>query len=219
MNGELQRAGTDEDIEIASPTGETYRTFQDAFTVFNDELFGGALRDCMITLQRRRATLGYFSAQRFGHRRGTEILDEIALNPATFEGRTDREIASTLVHEMVHEWQVHFGRPSRGRYHNKQWAAKMVEIGLIPSHTGEPGGKQTGQSMTHYIAEGGQFDRVWSVLAEVGFKFDYQDRRTNEPGKPPRNLKVRYACPSCAAAAWGKPELRILCIDCGQQMR
>jgi hypothetical protein len=61
----------------------------------------------------------------------------IQIDEAVFGG-----VLSTLVHEQAHLWQHHFGKPGRGRYHNREWAAKMVEIGLIPSATGEPGGKQ-----------------------------------------------------------------------------
>lgn len=36
---------------------------------------------------------------------------------------------STLVQEMVHLWQHHFGKPGRRRYLNKQWADKMDSLG------------------------------------------------------------------------------------------
>ena len=52
--------------------------------------------------------------------------------------------------------QTH-GTPPRRSYHDRQWAAKMKEIGLQPSTTGEPGGKETGQTVTHYIVKGGAF--------------------------------------------------------------
>ena len=32
---------------------------------------------------------------------------------------------------MCHQWQQHFGKPSRNGYHNKQWADKMESVGLI----------------------------------------------------------------------------------------
>jgi hypothetical protein len=56
---------------------------------------------------------------------------------------------------MVHQEQKHFGKPSRNGYHNKQWSRWMERIGLVPSATGAPGGKRTGQRMTHYIIRGG----------------------------------------------------------------
>jgi predicted SprT family Zn-dependent metalloprotease len=169
-------------------------------------------------MQRSKRSRGLFASERFGHRqRDTEIVDEIALNPATFLGRTDREIVSTLVHEMVHQWQHHFGKPSRRSYHNKQWAAKMIELGLIPSHTGKPGGKQTGQSVSHCIEENGLYDTKWQTLAASGFTLNYQDRQAIDAGKI-QNVKVRYACPVCSIHVWGKPDLRLVCEDCNERM-
>ena len=96
------------------------------------------------------------------------MTDEIALNPAHFAGRTPAEMLSTLVHEMAHLWQHHFGKPSRSGYHNKEWAAKMREIGLIPTDTGQPGGKDTGQKVTHNIEEGGRFDQACTAFLATG---------------------------------------------------
>ena len=169
-------------------------------------------------MQRSRRSRGFFASERFGHRqRDTEIVDEIALNPATFLGRTDREIVSTLVHEMVHQWQYRLGKPSRRGYHNKQWAAKMNELGLIPSHTSEPGRKDTRQSVSHYIEENGLYDTKWKTLAESDFTLNYQDRITMKQGTV-QNNKVRYACPVCSIHVWGKPELRIICEHCNERM-
>jgi hypothetical protein len=207
-----------DDFEFLSPTEEAYQGFYIAYDFFNNAMFRPVLPDCLITMQRSKRSRGYFVGERFGHRRGTEIVDEIALNPRTFIDRTDREIISTLVHEMVHLWQFHYGKPGRRGYHNKQWAAKMNEVGLVPSHTGEPGGKQTGQSMSHYIQDDGLYDTKWNELAGTGYVLEYQDRIGVRPINP-RAIKVRYACPLCSIHVWGKPELRILCAECNEQMR
>ena len=69
---------------------------------------------------------------------------------------------------MAHQWQRHHGKPSRTGYHNKEWAAKMIEVGLVPSSTGEIGGKQVGQHMTHYIADGGAFAQACADLLKGG---------------------------------------------------
>lgn len=39
----------------------------------------------------------------------------------------------------------------------KEWADKMQSIGLIPSSSGEPGGKRTGDKMADFPAEDGKF--------------------------------------------------------------
>src|SRR5438045_1933581 len=71
-----------------APTQETYESFHEAFRLYNIELFGGMLPDCLITLQRRKRTNGYFCLQRFVNKSGT-LTDEIALNPMYFAERTD----------------------------------------------------------------------------------------------------------------------------------
>lgn len=97
-------------------------------------------------------------------RAGKKVVHEISINP-DFMNREDRDWHSTLVHEMCHLWQEDFGRPSRGGYHNSQWADKMIQVGLMPSDTGEAGGKRTGQSITHYIIPGGKFEQVFNTLS------------------------------------------------------
>ena len=58
-------------------------------------------------------------------------------------------------------------KPPSGRYHDRQWAGKMKDIGLQP---GEPGGKETGQSVSHYIIAGGAYAKAFAKLAATGFQ-------------------------------------------------
>ena len=69
--------------------------------------------------------------------------------------------------------QAHFGSPSRNGYHNREWAGLMERVGLVPSDTGAPGWKRTGQRMTHYVAEDGPFARAFAAR---DFKVPYFDR-------------------------------------------
>ena len=148
-------------------TPAEYRAFQQAYDFFNRELFGGSLPHVLVTLQRHAKARGYFSPERFSARHEAHATaHELAMNPDTFTGRTDEEILSTLAHEMAHVWQQAHGQPPRRSYHDRQWAAKMKEIGLQPSTTGEPGGKETGQSVTHYIARGGPYARAYAKLKD-----------------------------------------------------
>ncbi len=135
-------------------TLDTYNELQIAYDFFNAQLFDNALPSCLITLQREKRTLGYYSWNRFVNAQGEQI-DELAMNPSYFGVRTIAETLSTLCHEQVHTFQFHFGTPSRNGYHNKEWANKMEEIGLVPSNTGQIGGKRTGQQMTHRILKKG----------------------------------------------------------------
>lgn len=82
----------------------------------------------------------------------------------------------TVVHEMVHFWQHHHGNPGRGRYHNNEGADKMEAVGLMPSSTGQPGGKRTGDSVADYPIEGGRFLAVCAELLTQDFRISWYGR-------------------------------------------
>ena len=144
---------SDTNTQSIKPTRETYDPLQQAYENLNRSLFEGELPNCLITLQRSKKSYGYFCGDRFGRADGT-LTDEIALNPSHFRDRPQEEVLATLAHEMVHLWQHHFGKPGRGRYHNKEWAEKMRSIGLQPTSTGKDDGAETGDVMGH-IDRGG----------------------------------------------------------------
>ena len=54
----------------------------------------------------------------------------------------------------------------------------MEDVGLMPSNTGRPGGKKTGQQMTHYIIRGGRFQKAVYDLLKNGFSISWYDRWT-----------------------------------------
>ncbi len=157
------------------PTREIYDELQNAYDHFNGELFRGELPLCLITLQREKRTYGYFCRDRFVNRGGT-MTDEIAMNPSYFGVRSIKATLSTLVHEMVHQWQYHHGKPGRRGYHNREWAERMERVGLIPSHTGQEGGNRVGERMSHYVQPGGPFDTACDALLTRDFVLSWLDR-------------------------------------------
>ncbi|WP_099609467.1 SprT-like domain-containing protein [Vibrio coralliilyticus] len=232
------------------PTHDTYEELQEAYDYFNNHLFGDELPPCLITLQREKRTYGYFSAGRFVSREG-ETTDEIALNPAYFAVCPPEEVMQTLVHEMVHLWQYHFGKPGRGGYHNKEWAEKMEKIGLMPSSTGKEGGAKTGDKMADYIIVGGMFEQFCEQLYSGNFKISWADKfparekikeaiesgtveeikdeladwgvQIDDEGElilmsETKQTRIKFACPQCSSAAWGKPSLHLICGDCNITM-
>lgn len=206
-----------------NPTQKNYHYFQTAYDYFNKDLFHNKLPPCLITMQRRKGAYGYFHSEKWINAesktktKSQGFTDELALNPAHFANRSAPETLSTLVHEMVHVWQSHHGKPSRTGYHNKEWAQKMIEVGLHPSDTGKQGGKQTGQSMSHYIIEGGLFDKLCKKLIDTDtFLIPYLDRP--ESGEKTRKKKAasktKYTCPQCDLNAWAKPDVILICGSC-----
>src|SRR6266436_5431259 len=185
-----------------NPTGAIYNDLVCAYDFFNELLFDNQLPRCLITMQRKNKTYGYFSRERFISRDEQDITDEIALNPAHFRERTDEQILSTLVHEMVHLWQFHLGKPSRGGYHNREWAERMKALGLMPSDTGEPGGRQTGQRVSHYIVPEGAFAVACGELLSLGVDIRYVEKTVVARNVAKKAAsKTKYTCPSCGLNA------------------
>jgi hypothetical protein len=194
-------------------TEREYSSLQHAYDFFNRDLFNGTLPQLLVTLQRRANSRGYFSPDRFQSRTGSSGTHELALNPNTFPGRTDEDILSTLVHEMVHHQQHLHGHPGRPGYHNKEFAALMSQIGLHTSSTGYPGGKTTGQGMSHYILAGGPFQTACHKLLATGWTLNWESLGdTNSHKKSPS--KAKFTCPDCGLNMWGIPTGRIKCDLC-----
>jgi predicted SprT family Zn-dependent metalloprotease len=211
-----KRASTKNKNKI-EPTPQSYTPLHRAAVLFNDQLFDGTLPPCLVTLQRSRRAFGFFAGRRFKSTKGALVIDEIALNPEHFAERGAKKVMSTLGHELTHQWQHHFGKPSRSGYHNKEWAEKMRSIGLIPSDTGRRGGKPTGQQMTHYIEKGGRFDRAADELIAKGFVLAFVERNSKAPNSvalKKRLSKTRYSCPACELNAWAKPNVHLVCGAC-----
>ena len=219
-----------------TPTEQQYTALNQAFQYFNQVLFEGKLPGCFLVFSRKRNAHGYMAASQW--RRVNEddhTTHEIALTRITLY-REPIKVFSTLVHEQAHLWQIVFGSPSRSGYHNKEWADKMEEIGLMPSDTGQPGGKKTGQHMTHYIIPGGKYEQAFEKMPQecllpfTSWEGDLMKSllatpTPSAPGQPspppsampaPAKNKTKYACPGCKVNVWGKPNLKIICGSCNE---
>lgn len=206
-------------VMASSPTAAQFAAFQALYDYFNAALFGGVLRPVLLNFSRHANSYGFFAPDRWDDGAAV-VTHEISLNPSHLKERDARAVVSTLVHEMAHCWQQDRGKPSRRGYHNEQWAAKMEEIGLVPSTTAAPGGERTGYRVSHYIDEGGAFARAFAAMpGEILLPWLCWEPTTAGGKKKPRPVsKLKYTCPGCAANAWGKPGLALMCGDCDEAM-
>lgn len=210
------------------PTEAAYAELQLAYDHFNRALFADQLPPCLLTIERKKRTYGYFSSNRFEHAVSGAKTDQITLNPEYFRGDSVLEVMQTVVHEMCHLWQYHFGKPGRARYHNKEWGTKMKSIGLMPSSTGKPGGKEVGDCMADYPIEGGAFLSATDDLVRGRkFKISWLDSAGialaededgageggGDTGAETKQTRQRFQCP-CGQKAWGKKSLQVVCKKC-----
>jgi predicted SprT family Zn-dependent metalloprotease len=181
------------------PNDELYAPIKAAFQVFNRIFFDGQLPTPIFTASsHHKRSRGYFKAKSWVRDGDSRYrADVINLNPLYFldEHGGNREALQTIMHEICHLWQEHFGKPPRSGYHNREFAAKMKLIGLQPSNTGRPGGKEVGQRMSDYIIAGSPFERAVYALLERGFDIPWSELAGVEGKKPP--TRITYRCVHC----------------------
>jgi len=230
-------------MNSTDPTNDQFAAYRAMWAYFNTTLFGGTLGHIFLNFSRLARSLGFFSPERWRNA-GNQTTHEISLNPDHLTHGNAKDSASTLVHEMAHLWRWEQGmqpgsKPPRSGYHDTKWADKMVEIGLMPSDTGKPGGKRTGYRMGHYIIPGGAFERAFDAMpAECQLPWTAVDRDRDNDGddgesvegvaKPDeadeakktaaRKVKVKYSCPDCELNVWGKPGLNLHCNECDEDL-
>lgn len=198
---------------------DVYTELRQLYDACNTALFADRLPPCMLVLRAHRRAYGFFQPACWGPfhtERGGE-LDTLALNPAAFHDRTEEEVVSTLVHEMCHLWQEHYGEhPAKKGYHNAEWGQRMLTLGLYPSATGQPGGKRTGLRVSHYILDPGAFHTAYLALvtATAGPLLSWQEIPRLEPVKE-QPKKVKHTCPTCGEVkAWAVMGTPLCCGSC-----
>ena len=157
------------------PTLDFYTYLQTAFDFFNESLFNNKLSPVMFTITRKKRVCGYFRNNAWVAENGDEA-HEIAVNPAYFITASPLEIYQTLCHEMCHQAIFEFGKPSRGGYHNLEWANMMIDIGLM--QVAKDGGI-TGQSVDDKPIPGGKFEQCCIEFFLAGYKLALVDKQYN----------------------------------------
>jgi predicted SprT family Zn-dependent metalloprotease len=198
---------------------DLYGELRTLYDACNAQFFANKLPPVMILLRPRRGTFGYFQKACWGHMpMSTESfingqsVHAIALNSTLLPRAGEEEIVSTLVHEMCHLWQECFGeRKPPKPYHNREWAAKMVSLGLMPSSTGQPGGKQLGKSISEYRLVGGLFSRWYDVQAKPLLSWGEVPQLVPAKQVPKR---LKYVCLLCDQKAWADLGASLLCGHC-----
>lgn len=199
------------------PTETQFGNYQALFDYFNEKLFAGSLPEIILNFSRKTNAAGFFAPDRWSSQDGKIKTHEISINPSYMGTVTFERLCSTLVHEQAHLWQQTFGKPTRNGYHNKEWGDKMESIGLMPSDTGEEGGKRTGQRVTHYILENGQFKHAFANMPKkisLPWVAAVEGIPRKRSGKKKKTSKIKYTCPGCGMNVWGKPGLKVYCKPC-----
>jgi hypothetical protein len=111
-------------------------------------------------------------------------------------------VVETLLHELVHVWQHHFGVP--GRIHNAQWHAEAQRVGLVTR--GPTGLTWSGDGFLADYAE------LAPCLDRIPFR--RREGRARKPGK-----LAKWVCLCGFGVRVAVPHFDATCNLCGQRFR
>lgn len=127
--------------------------------------------------------------------------------------RKFEELCGTLLHEMVHLWNLQNGVQDTSRggtYHNKKFKEVAEQHGLIIEQH-----PKYGWTLTKLNEETKQFI---DSLGDTGFGI-YRDSAAKIKTKKTSSQSSRkYVCPCCGLIIRATKEVRVQCMDCEMEM-
>ena len=205
-------------------TSRTAGYLEKIFRAINTDWFGGELEEPIITIQSTPIAYGHVTVNKIWKRKG-EQRHELNLGAETLE-RPIEEITATIMHEMVHLYNLAHGVQdcSRGNtYHNKKFKEEVERRGLVISHhpTYEWTLTEPSEALIDYIIAQGwtevQMNRGgdWTPPPSSGGKAGNSGTGGNtEPPKPKRSSTRKYICPCCKNSVRATKAVNLICGDC-----
>lgn len=195
--------------DLQAPLKELHRLFDKA----NAELYGNQLPGVVITIQSRGKTnsLGWFTVNPAWVVGDESELHEINLSSESMK-RSFEEIATTLLHEMIH-LHCHINGikdTSRGNtYHNKRFKQQAELHGMEYIHDGPD--QKIGYSAVTLTDETVKQIDTWGIDKDV-FQLARKDF-SGSPAKKKTNI-IKWYCPSCNdTVRSSKASVKIMCVN------
>lgn len=144
--------------------------------------------------------------RRYGHfrygRNGFGLIDEIGIDEDHVRHSPYWRVCGTLLHELLHSWQEHHGRPSCRNYHNKQFQRKAFSFGLKIDERG----------FTEYLPGDTPF---FLLLKKHGISTpDIPCPQQHIVSRVGSKLKL-FQCPCGVKVRVGRSFFNARCLDCG----
>lgn len=211
-------------------TSRTAGYLEKIFRALNADWFGGELEEPIITIQSTPRAYGHVTVGKVWYRKD-QARHELNLGAETLT-RPIEEVVATIMHEMVHLYNIAHGVQdcSRGNtYHNKKFKEEAERRGLIIEHHQTYGWTITSPSdkLMEYI-----LDMGWSEISMnrgfgwtpppstggAGGKSGNGGAPVTGPTGPKKSSTRKLQCPCCGNSVRATKAVRIMCMDCNEQM-
>lgn len=195
------------------------------YSHLNADFFDGALPVPIITVQSKPGTYGHCSVAKVWKRKDGETYElNIAAEVLNYP---IEETLDTMIHEMVHLYCRENGikEVSRGgKYHNGRFKAEAEKRGLECFQTGQYGwNTRPSDALVEYA-----LSKDWNeirigrsspppFIRTSGTGTAHTGAQTEGGGKRPSSTR-KLQCPCCKNSVRATKTVRIMCMDCQEQM-
>lgn len=207
-------------------TSRTAGYLEKIFRTLNAAYFNGELDEPVITIQSTPRAYGHVTVSKQWQRANGQQCHELNIGAGTLD-RPIENVVATMIHEMVHLWNIKEGIRdcSRGgTYHNKKFKQAAEQRGLSISYDERIGWsitEPTDSLIEFIIAQG--WEDIRMVRSE-GFSFGGGSGGSTGGGlgggaatpKPSNTRKL--ACPCCNQSVRATKAVNILCGNCMERM-
>ncbi|MCH5198011.1 MAG: SprT-like domain-containing protein [Oscillospiraceae bacterium] len=194
------------------------------FDLLNAEFFENTLSRPTITIQSTPKAYGHFTLREDTWVSTIGSTHEINIGAGTLS-RPIENVVATLLHEMIHYYNYENGVQdcSRGgTYHNKNFKREAEKRGLIVNKSEKYGYAHTepADCLLDFVLNNGLTDILISRNEFFGFSVPPIGKITGTDfGSTAKKSSTRkYICPCCGMSIRATKEVRIMCMDCGEQM-
>jgi len=185
------------------------------FSNLNNRFYNGDLQRPVITVSpdTTKGAFGWCTSWKAwgiakeGEQKDDEGYFEINIC-AEYLSRPFEQVAETLLHEMVHLYNLQIGvqdTSRSGTYHNKKFKEAAEQHGLIAESSGK-----YGYSSTKLNEEAAQFISQYS---EKKFEL-FRKPVPKIKGKSSKQSSRKYVCPGCGLIIRATKEVHVICADC-----
>lgn len=195
----------------------TIQQLEDLFGIFNFKYFNGELSKPVITVSpdMTKGAYGWCTSYKAWKEAGHETEGYYEINIcAEYLSRPYEEVAGTMLHEMVHLFNLENGvkdTSRAGTYHNKKFKEAAEAHGLTVETS-----EKYGWSVTALTEEAKQ--EVKDFMDSIGkTSFDlYREKVVEEKKKGGKSSSRKYVCPCCGLIIRATKEVKVICWECNE---